>query len=275
MELSEILGGAPAPAESTPPVASTVETAPEPVSQATAPTTTVEQPATQPRDERGRWVTPPEPTQAPQAQAPTPAPVPEERQPHAVPVAALLEERRKRQELEARLQTLQQQQPPLKDDDFWQSPVNATQQMLQAQTQGIQQEIVNLKYQLAEDLTRSLHQDYDNVRDGFIAQVTAGDPWAVAIAQQMGTQPNPAKFVYDQAKKLSALAIVGDPQAYEARIRAEERSKVMLEMQQSQARPAAPPVPRSLNSEPSAAVPTSLDPFEPTPLSNLIGNSSF
>jgi hypothetical protein len=90
----------------------------------------------------------------------------------------------------------------------------------------------------------------------------------VAIAQQMGAKPNPAKFVYDQAKKLAALDMVGDPGAYEARIRAEERARVLLEMQQ-QSRPVAPDVPRSLNSEPSAPTPSSATGFEPTPLGNL------
>ena len=106
------------------------------------------------------------------------------------------------------------------------------------------------------------------VRDSFIAKVHTGDPWAVAIAQQMGAQSNPAKFVYDQAKRISQLETVGDLQGFESRIRAEERARVLKELQ-AQQRPATPDVPRSLNSEPSASIPASGEPFEATPLGNL------
>lgn len=262
MELAEILGGAPAPAE-TPTASSTVEAAPEPdVAPSATPTpepeatTTVAQPQAVARDERGRFL---------KQQEPEPAPVVEERPQPMVPRAAMLEERRKRQELEARLN--QQPAPQLKDDDFWQSPVQATQQMLAAQTQGLQQEIVNIKYQLAEDLTRTLHPDYDTVRDAFVEKVHAGDPWAVAIAQQMAAQSNPAKFVYDQTQKLAQVERIGDLQGFEARIRAEERARVLKELQ-AQPRGKEPDVPRSLNAEPSAVV-SSGEAYTVTPLSNL------
>jgi hypothetical protein len=252
MELSEILGGAPAPVEPE----STVETTPEPVAQdatpAVEPTTTVEQPAERPRDERGRF------SQQQEAQ-------PEERQPHMVPVSALLEERRKRQEAEARYQ--KPEQPQVTDEQFWQAPAQAAQQMLGQHGEQMQAQIQGIKYELAEDLTRQLHTDYDSVRDGFIAKVHTGDPWAIAIAQQMGAQPNPAKFVYDQAKKLEALSAVGDPKAFEERIRADERARMAL--QQSGQKPPPPNVPRSLNSEPSAPTPSTPGSFEATPLENL------
>jgi hypothetical protein len=263
MELAEILGGAPAPVENAIESASTV--VPEPVQQATEPTTTVEQPAESlpPRDERGRWV-------SNEAQTPAAQPTHEEpRQQHTVPVAAMLEERRKRQELEARIAQMQQTaQPQVKDEDFWQSPVQTTQQMLGRTEQTVQQQIQNLKYELAEDLTRSQHTDYDEVRNQFVEKVHAGDPWAVAIAQQMGAQPNPAKFVYDQTRRLGQLEQIGDLNSYRSRIEAEVRAQVLKELQ-LQSRPQAPVVPQSLNSEPSAALPSGHQGFEPTPLNNL------
>ena len=248
MELSEIIGGTDAPVEN----ASTVEKPAEPVEPVAQvetqpePTTTVEQPA-QPRNEQGRFVKA------------------DEEKPHAVPVQALLEERRKRQELEARLQQIQQ--PQVKDDDFWNSPANAARQLVTSETQAMQQEIANIKYNLAEDLTRSLHPDYDAVRDGFLAKVHSGDPWAVAVAQQMSLAPNPAKFVYDQSKRQAQLEQIGDLSSYEARIRAEERAKVLKELQKPTP---VPDVPRSLNSEPSAVIPSTPTGFEPTPLENLL-----
>ena len=259
MELSEILGGAPAPVE-TAPIESTVDTPVAAVEAAPEPTTTVEQPAIAPRDERGRFLkqeqSAPEPVQAQT----------EDGKQHMVPLSAMLEERRKRQELEARYS--QQQQPTVKDEDFWQSPAQATQQMLQAMRQEIESEFTVRAYAAAEDMTRQAHPDYDSVRDSFIAKVHTGDPWAVAIAQQMGAQPNPAKFVYDQARRIAQLETVGDLQGFEERIRADERAKFLLQ-QQAQQRPASPDVPRSLNSEPSASIPSSGESFEATPLGNL------
>jgi hypothetical protein len=252
MELSEILGGADAPVEP----ASTVETPPAVEAQAPAPvepTTTVEQPAERPRNEQGRFVKAEEPQH-------------EERS-HTVPVQALLEERRKRQELEQQL--AQQQKPKVDDDQFWTSPSTATQQVVKQEVGDLQQQIVDIKYQIAEDLTRQQHADYDAVRDAFIAKVHSGDPYAVALAQQMGSQPNPARFVYEQSKRLAALEQVGDLGAFEARIRAEERARML---QESNRRPAPADVPRSLNSEPSAPSLSTSDAFLPTPLESLIGN---
>lgn len=181
-----------------------------------------------------------------------------------VPVAAMLAERRKWQELQQRIDA--QQKPAVDENEFWTAPLKTTEQVVDHRVGGLQQEIVNIKYQMAEDFARQLHPDYDSVRDAFIARVTMNDPTAVAIAQQMGQQANPARFIYEQSKRLQQLEQVGDLGSFEARIRAEERAKVLIEMQ----RPgAAPAVPRSLNSEPSAPTSSAPADFGPTPLANL------
>lgn len=257
MELSDFLG------ESvTTPIddASPVEIqAPEQPAQ--EPATTAEQPAAIPRDEQGRFTKP--------DSEPAAAPVqPPEERPHTVPVSAMLEERRKRQELEARLAAITAQPPDdVKDEDFIDTPVEATRKIVGRQAQHFETQVRNIKYDIAEDMTRTMHTDYDQVRETFVTRAAAGDPAAVAIAQQMDAQPNPARFMYEQTKRLAAVEAVGDPQAYEARIRAEERARVMAELGQG---PAKKEVPRSLNSEPSATTPASGQPFEPTPLSNLV-----
>jgi len=241
----------PAPAEPTPPPAD--DTAPP-----------AEQQQGQPRDERGRWA--PKPGEAAPQGTPPVAGTPDEH-PQTVPVAALREERRKRQELEARWAQLQQQYPQITDDNFYASPVAASQQMIGQQTQVLQQQIQNIRYELAEDFTRAQHEDYDNVREAFVAKYESHDPWAIAVASQMGAMPNPAKFVYDQTKR--QMTIGDDPRAYEERVRADERAKVLKEFQQQQ-RPAAPAVPQSLNSEPSEMQAATSQSFEPTPLTNII-----
>lgn len=245
MEISEILGGAPAPVES----ASTVET-PAPAPQETAPTPTVEQQAERPRGPDGRWL------KADEAQ-------PEERPQPMVPVAALQDERRKRQELEARLNALPQA-PEVKDEDYWNSPVDATKKLVDHQGEVLQRQIMNLKFEISEDLTRTLHTDYDEVREQFIQRVDANDPVAIAIAQQMTAKSNPAKYVYDEMNKLAKLG-----PDYEQRVRADERAKVLAEIGQAQKR-VAPEVPRSLNSEPSQTVSSAPMDFGPTPLERIV-----
>jgi len=68
--------------------------------------------------------------------------------------------------------------------------------------------------------------------------------------------------MYEQAKRLESVEKVGDLSAFEARIRADERAKVMGKRTQD--------VPRSLNAEPSSATPDDGQSFEPTPLENLV-----
>lgn len=259
MELSEFLGeSVTTPIEED---ASPVEIqAPEQPAQ--EPATTAEQPAAIPRDEQGRFV-----KADSEPPAATPAQQPEER-PHTVPVSAMLEERRKRQELEARLAAITAQPPDdVKDEDFIDTPVEATRKIVGRQAQHFETQVRNIKYDIAEDMTRTMHTDYDAVREQFVTRAAAGDPAALAIAQQMDAQPNPARFMYEQTKRLAAVESVGDPAAYEARIRAEERARVLAELGKG---PAKKEVPRSLNSEPSATTPASGQPFEATPLENLV-----
>ena len=250
-EIQAILAGEPAPdeSESTVETPEPVETSPEPEAPATTAEQPPEPPVERPRDEQGRWV---KTEDRPQ-----------------VPVSALIEERRKRQELEARLAALSQPKPEVTDEQFWQAPAQTAKQLVGEHGHALQQQILNIKYELAEDMTRTLHPDYDAVREQFIAKVNEGDAWAVAIAQQMSAKPNPAKFVYDQSKKLQALTELeqaGDLNSLRERIRQEERARLLAEMQ----KPAPPPaVPRSLNSEPSAPIPSAPDSFEPTPLGAL------
>jgi hypothetical protein len=261
--LSELLGGADAPAEITADV-STVET-PAAVEPAPAPATTAEEPT--PRDEMGRFA------KRIEAEAPEPSePVQTaEEAARMVPLQSMLEERRKRQAAEERYRSMAemvraQQAPEFTDEQVLSQPAETLRQNNARLSAEMQEQMRNLKFELAEDLTRSLHADYDSVRDAFIAKVESKDPFAVAIAQQMVGQANPAKFVYDQARRMKQMEEVGDTSALRSRIEAEVRAKVMAEMRQT--KPAVE-VPASLNSIPSAPAPSSPTDFEPTPLENV------
>ena len=236
-ELDDYLNGIDAettPAEPTGEPTPPAPTEPAPSTPEPAPPAEPQQGASQPpRDERGRFVAKAdEPPAAPEG---APAP-PSEHVPQTVPVQVMLEERRRRQEAEARwAQAQQQQAPQITDDTFYASPVAASQHMIGQQSQALSQQIQNIRYELAEDFTRAQHEDYDGVRDAFIAKYEARDPWAIAVATQMGAMPNPAKFVYEQTKR--QMTIGDDPQAYESRVRADERAKVLREMQAAEHSP--------------------------------------
>lgn len=264
MEMSEILGGAVAPDESVKPEApaSTVETPPTPQAPV-EPETTSGQPAEPkappPRDEHGRFT---------QRQDEAPPEEPESQR--MVPLASLLEERRKRQELEQRYsQPVVPKRPPVTDDDFYTSPVTATQQMLDPVVEQFEQRVLAMQFNQGEAVAREAHADYEQVKQNFTDRLDRGDPLAVAIAQQMFAQANPPKYAYDQVKRLQTIESLGDPEAFRARIAAEERAKVMTELA-AVSRPRPPDVPASLNAESSAPSSVSTGPFEPTPLTNII-----
>ena len=258
MDISEIIGGAAAPVEAvTPPTPSPVETvaAPEPQPATTAVEPEAVETREQPRNELGRFVKtePEQPTEDHKPQ-------------RTVPLEALLEERRKRQELEARLQSPPPPPAPtVTDEQFWEKPSEATAQMVDHRTQALQQQIMSIRYDLAEDNARQLHTDYDQVKEKFLEELKAETPAAVAIAMQMGKQPNPARFVYEQTKQTLERAAPD----YEAKLRAQIEAKVRAELQ-SQGRRPAPEVPQSLNSEPSAVISSTPGEYEPTPLANII-----
>jgi hypothetical protein len=162
-----------------------------------------------------------------------------------------------------------QQAPEITDEQFLSQPAEVLRQNNARLSTAMQEQVRNLKFELAEDLTRSLHADYDSVRDAFIAKVEAQDPFAVAIAQQMVNQPNPAKFVYDQARRIEQMSQIGDLDALTARIEAQVRAKVLAEIKGPVP---AVEVPASLNSEPSAPSPSPRGGYEPTPLGSLLPN---
>lgn len=252
MELTEFLGATT--------TAEPMPTAEAPVAVETPPQEAAP-PAAQPRNERGQFA----PIVEPAVEAP-PAP---EKEPHTVPISVLQAERRRRQEAEARAAALETPAPTVevKDDEFWEAPVEATRKIVAGTTQQIQSQVQTIRYEIAEDAARSQFADYDQIREAFIAKHEAGEPIAIAIAQQMGSQANPARYMYEQTKRLETLAQVGDLAAFEARIRADEKARTLIEAGK---RPPPPDVPRSLNEEPSAAPAGESQAFERTPLENLV-----
>lgn len=147
-----------------------------------------------------------------------PAAAPEQSVPEGyVPRAAIQDERRKRQELEAKLKQYEQhlqkreQAPP---PDWYAEPERAAQVM----QQQVQYQITQTKVALSQDWARTQYQDYDEMEQVF----TEAAQQQPHLWQQLYSHPNPAKFAYQQAKKLKVMQEIGDdPDAYRQRIIAE------------------------------------------------------
>jgi len=206
------------------------------------------------------------PQDAPPASDPKPAP-------RMVPVAALEDERRKRQELEQYLYQLSQQQPqqpqqPEEDpnDIFWGDPVGLINSTLQEATTRLQREhqfeIFQTRAELSREVMASRHEDYEDVEAVFL-QAVDQDP---SLAAKLGQSKNPAKFAYEEGLKLRQLQ---DPDAYRARIEAEILAKYGIQLGQQPGKKSPSPPP-SLAMAPSAPMSTTEGYSGPTPLANLI-----
>ena len=220
------------------------------------------------RDEKGRFA---KADAEPVAEAPVEA-EPEE-QPEPVKAeepkpkedaykTAMLEERRKRQEIEARLRAYEQAKNLPEPPPFWDNPEQAIDSRIERVRTELQQDYLNRYYNALEAAARGRHPDYDEVRDVFIEQARQNP----ALAHQMNSHPDPAEYAYQQGKLLRELSTVGnDIDAYRKRVEAEVRARIEAEMRAKQ-----PQVPRSLNSEPSAPVQGNGQ-WEPAPLESLMG----
>lgn len=161
------------------------------------------------------------------------------------PLAAVQDERRKRQEAEARLKQYEQQlaqrheqAPP---PDWYAEPDRAAQIM----QQQVQYTIVHNKVALSQDLAREQYADYDAMEQVF----TEAAQQQPHLWQQLYQHPNPAKFAYQQAKKLHAMREIGDdPEAY--------RQRIIADYQASQGQ--GQPPPQQPRATPRPQLPTSL-----------------
>jgi hypothetical protein len=179
-----------------------------------------------------------------------------------VPRKALIEERRKRQdyekkmaEFEARLAELSKPQPPPQQPrqapppppDPWTDPEGA----MAYERQQRAMELYETRVILSEELM-SQKPDYNDAKRVFIEAANA-DP---ALAQKLVRHPMPAKFVYEEGKRLAALREIGpDPAAYRDTLRQQLMEELRAEMgQQPSPVPQAPkaPAPKSLAGQTSA-----------------------
>lgn len=130
---------------------------------------------------------------------------------------AYLDEKRKRQELEKRLEALEsggKQQEQAKGPDLFENP-----------EEYLQQRELRLKADISREFMMESKPDYKEKEDIFLA-LAKDDPTLVVKLRQA---QNPAKFAYETAVKHKALEEIGDPVAYREKIKAE----LIAELQKS------------------------------------------
>lgn len=178
----------------------------------------------------------------------------DEEGPPLVPRKAVIDERRKRQELQTKLSEMeakikalsepkQEQRQPAPPPDLYEDPEGYT---LHQQRQ-FQRSIFDAKVEMSREMMIEKHADYDEVEAVF-AEAAKHNP---QLAQQLVQSSWPAKFAYEMGKKIKFLIEIGeDPEAYRERI----RNEVLAEQSggvQPPANPAAK-APTSLAAVPSA-----------------------
>lgn len=154
-----------------------------------------------------------------QTQAETPAtevtttPAKEEER---VPLAALMAEREKRQEIERQRKDLEKRIAEIekaKLPDFYENPEEHVRQVVQEQSVQVQQRL----YAALEEQARDAYPDFDEVMEEVQSQA-AQNP---ALVQEIFSKANPAIAAYKLGKKLREHKEMQDPEAYRAKLKAE------------------------------------------------------
>jgi hypothetical protein len=197
---------------------------------------------------------------------------------------ALIGERKKRQEteqklnerdkafdeLQKRLERLesggqpQAQQPkpaakPAEVPDPWLDPEGYARHIAEEADKRSFRTLVSV----SQGVMRTQHDDYDDVEKVFREECKS-NPF---LAQQLRTSSFPARFAYEQGKRLMALREIGDdPTAFKAKIEAELKAKLEAEKSTEPQTPAPTPA-----LAPQAASPT---PKPPPPPPSLAGVTS-
>lgn len=167
----------------------------------------------------------PEPSPEPVAEDQGSPPEPE-KQGGTVPIAALLDEREKRQQFQRELEALRaakQQPEPQKIPDVLDDQ--------EGFVRHVQSEIRNattaVRIEMSQDVMRMQHEDYDAMEAKFIAMAQDNPQ----LAQKMMESSLPAKFVYETAKKAEKLELMENVDEWEAKKTAEIEAKIRAEME--------------------------------------------
>lgn len=203
----------------------------------------------QPRNDKGQFVKPPEEAPAQPDQAvPEVQPVPKEDQ-IMVPLAALHETRDKVKVLEAQLaqfsQAAQPQLQPVEVPDPFTDPEG----FAAHQTRLVNDQILNTKLDISEEMARSAHGDatVDAARDWGLAQFQTNP----AFRAEVLSQRNPYGYLVQQHQRQESLSQLSDPEEIRAFI-AWKQAQGAVQQAAPAVIPQVPTPPPSIASAPSA-----------------------
>jgi hypothetical protein len=185
-----------------------------------------------------------------------------------VPLKALEEERKGRQDWKEKAIRFEEELKHLRAGGGQQGQ----QQQEQSSPLTFEQALLNERMNVSEMMLRNQHQDVDDKLAVFQAEV-AKNP---ALGAELAKQRHPWEWMYKQAQRIQALNDIGDdPTAYEAKL----RDKIMAEIQGQQqqqtpaaatAQAAAPVLPKSLATARSAGPRSAPAWTGPTPLNDIL-----
>lgn len=171
-----------------------------------------------------------------------------------VPLAAMLDERDKRKELQARLEALELDRASQQKEkvDFWENPEAAIDAKVQERYGVLEQKMTNAILSQSMQNARYYHDDFDAAKDAF-AEAATQNP---ALADMALKSEMPGEYIYNTGKQFMELdSVGGDVSALRDRIRNEERAKLMEEMKSKG--DALKDIPVPLTDETSATAPRS------------------
>ncbi len=143
---------------------------------------------------------------------------------------AYKDEKAKRQALEKRLEELESKSAQPEDKTERPSVFEDQNAFADSLKQEFKQELAQHKLQVARELMLETYNDYEANEKLFVETVAKENP---ILAEQARKAANPAKFVYQQAKKYKQYQEMQDVDAYKAKLKAE----VLAELKSEKSKP--------------------------------------
>jgi len=197
-----------------------------------------------------------------------------EKAPRTVPLEALSEERRKRQDLDGQLRQMRDELEALKapkpekvglldDPDKWEQQLQTRMTEVEGRAEAKAQALI---LNFLETQAKAAHTDYDEAV-GFFAETAKDNP---ALVDEARRAPNPVEYVYTAGKRLKMLNEAGDLDTLLER----ERTKAREEGRQEAFAEGRklPEVPESLT-EITGAKADGHKPWSPKPLNQILARN--
>ena len=182
-------------------------------------------------------------------------------------LAAVLDEREKRQAAQKRVEELEARLREMESEDEVPDPEDDPRAAHHYLLDQVGQQMLAQRFDLSRSFMAELHSDFEELESEFVA-IARDNP---ALIQELQQQPNPARFAYEYAKKQRQAKEFQDPDAYREKLKAELRAELEAELRGA---PAAKPQPQTTQRPPNLATETgALEHSEPEnpSLSDILG----